>query len=478
MSLAKKVAQNTSFDVVGRIIQLIVGSATVIILTRYLGPNDYGLYVLVIAFIGLFSDISGLGINMTIARKIPKKPSQESKIFSNALSLKLLTSVIIFGIAVIVGMLLYQGKSISTGIILAALSSFFLSVAGVYKPLFQIKLKVNNFVIADIVGRLVTFGLILYFVYLNLGVNYILATLAIGSLVNLLMTDYYARKLTKINWQINLNGWKEIISEAILIAGFVIISGIIQKIGIVILSKYKEAELVGIYQLALQPIIIVIGLGGLFISIIYPIFSKYIEKSKKRLANIFSQTVIFLFYTGLYIGLFIFLTSKQSISILGGAEYYQAIPVLKILSLALFSQLISLPFTNLAIVKRKEKPIFFVHLIGLIITVTISLITVKEYSLIGIAWAYTISTLVTTVSLIILEKDQLKETVISKEIINRLIIVFVLALILYLIINSYWFLIDNFENYNIATRIVMMLLLSVIFFSPLLVEYRNKYLKL
>jgi O-antigen/teichoic acid export membrane protein len=473
MSLAKKVAFNTGFDVFGRVIQLVIASISIIILTRYLGTQGYGFYALILAFVGMFSDISGLGINLTIARQIPKNPRKIESIFANALGLKILTSLIIFGLAILVGILIYPEPKLQLGIVLAGLSSFFLTIQGVYKPIYQIKLKLKNFVIADIVSRTIGFILLLIFVYLGLGLNYLIATLAISSLINLFLTDYFARKLIRVKLKISLKGWRTLIGQAFFVALVVILSGISQKIATVILSKLSGAEAVGFFELALRPILIIHGIGLLTIGLIYPIFARLERKNREKLYQLLEEINRYFQNAGIIITIFLFFFSSQIINILGGENFSSSGIILKIISFVLLTRFISLTYQNILIVEKKEKQVLRAFLAGLIVIVSLSFILIPSLGSLGAAWAFLVGEIVISLIILILGKKYLIKSKFFTSLAKDLPYYLILTAFYWLIYN-YFFPLISFENLNILIHILILAILSLLAFIPLIGKVKRR----
>ncbi len=473
MSLAKKVALNTSLDVVGRVFQLLISSISIIILTRYLGPEGYGFYALILAFIGMFSDISGLGINMTIARQIPNQIKRIGQIFSNALSLKIFTSTAIFGLAVIIGVLIYPQADLRTGIVLAGLSSFFLSIQAVYKPIFQIKLRLKNFVLADIISRAAGFALLLLFVYLGYGLNYLIATLTISSIINFILTDLFARKLINFKIRINLEGWRRLIGQAFFVALVVILAGLSQKIATVIISKVLGAQEVGIFELALRPILIIHGVGLLSVGLIYPIIAKLLKQSREKLYQIISQTNYYFQYAGIILALITFFLSQEIVLILGGTEFLEASLVLKILSGALLLRFLALSYQNLSIAKHKEKQVILCYLLGITVIVLGTIFLAPIYGVLGAAWSFLAGELLTSLSILIVAREDLLPSGFLSSLAKNIHIYLILGLALYLT-DRYLLETISFNSLNIVARIGLIMLISTLALSPLLVSLRKK----
>ncbi len=54
---------------------LAIGAVSIAVLTRYLGPADYGRYTLALMYMQLFAVLADVGLFTTVVREISKDPS-------------------------------------------------------------------------------------------------------------------------------------------------------------------------------------------------------------------------------------------------------------------------------------------------------------------------------------------------------------------------------------------------------------------
>ena len=66
-------------------VQMLVGFVTAVWLTRYLGPESFGLYSYVIAFVMIFASVSAVGMLSLVTRELVEKPSEQDQILGSAL---------------------------------------------------------------------------------------------------------------------------------------------------------------------------------------------------------------------------------------------------------------------------------------------------------------------------------------------------------------------------------------------------------
>ena len=75
-------------------------------LTRYLGPDDYGKYTLALMYMQLFGVLADVGLFTTVVREISKDPERTEELVGNALLLRLVLSIAVIALAVGVSLLL------------------------------------------------------------------------------------------------------------------------------------------------------------------------------------------------------------------------------------------------------------------------------------------------------------------------------------------------------------------------------------
>ena len=73
-SIRRRVASNTAVQIAGKGAVLLLGAASIAVLTRYLGPDDYGNYTLALMYMQLFAVLADVGLYTTVVREISKPP--------------------------------------------------------------------------------------------------------------------------------------------------------------------------------------------------------------------------------------------------------------------------------------------------------------------------------------------------------------------------------------------------------------------
>ena len=69
-STRRRVASNTAVQMAGRGVTLAIGAVSIVILTRYLGAEDYGRYTFALMYMQLFGVLADVGLFTTVVRDI------------------------------------------------------------------------------------------------------------------------------------------------------------------------------------------------------------------------------------------------------------------------------------------------------------------------------------------------------------------------------------------------------------------------
>jgi len=137
MSLISKIAKNTLYQAFSKFFGAIIGLLTVGLMTRYLGQTGYGYYTTIIAFLQFFGVLADFGLQMTTTKILSEPNSDNSQIFGNIFTLRIISSIFFLGSSVLIVWLIPYPLLIKQGITIASLSFFFISLQSIFISIFQ-----------------------------------------------------------------------------------------------------------------------------------------------------------------------------------------------------------------------------------------------------------------------------------------------------------------------------------------------------
>lgn len=391
MSLTRKVALNTAVQVIGKFIAIFLSFILVVFLTRYLGVSGYGQYTTIFAYLGFFSVFVDFGLYTIAVREMASRPNKMREIAGNLLGLRFILALFMFTAAILLAFLLPYSPAIKKGIIIGAFSIAFTVVAQASFSVFQTKLRMDFAAASEILGRVATLVLTLFFIFKNLSLYYIIGAYVLGNFLTFLIGYLFAQRFVKFYPLFDFKEWFYLIKESAPLGISTVLGALYFKVDTVLLSilplqnNLSNVHEVGIYGVAYKVIEILLALPGMFIGSIFPILSYEWTVNKERVKELFQKGFDALLSVTLPMMFFLILLSPIVINIIGGKEFGNASKPLAILSVATAFSFLTSILPPIIIIAKKQKLMIYMSAIALLVNVGLNIIIIPRYSYIGAA---------------------------------------------------------------------------------------------
>ena len=99
MELKQKIAYNTVVQIIGKALSTLLGVISLAIMTRYLKTTGFGEYSTIINFVSFFAMSADLGLTLISAQMISNPNENQNKMLSNLFSLRLVSALLLLGLA-------------------------------------------------------------------------------------------------------------------------------------------------------------------------------------------------------------------------------------------------------------------------------------------------------------------------------------------------------------------------------------------
>jgi len=407
----KKYFKNTSWLFSEKILRMVVGLFVGIWVARYLGPDKFGLLSYAMAFVGLFSSISTLGLNSIVVRELVKDESKRDKLIGTAFWLKLFGG---FAVLLILAIAVnFTSNDAYTNLLVFIIASAIVfqsfNVADLY---FQAKVLSKYVVYANIISLFLSsifkITLILYdapLIAFAWAVLFDSVVLAAGFIY-----FYYQNKLSFKEWKFEKSIALDLIKDSwpLVLSGIII--SVYMRIDQVMIKEMMNNEAVGQYAAAVR-----LSEAWYFIPVIISssLFPAIIN-SKKQSEEIYYARLQKLYTLAVWIAIAIALPmtflSDWVVNILYGVQYDQAGGVLMIYIWAgVFVSFASI-WSKHMLANNKQKVFLSYDITSTVINVIINLILIPFIGIKGAAIATAFSILITYIFFGIFYHDQ-KETI-------------------------------------------------------------------
>jgi O-antigen/teichoic acid export membrane protein len=164
--ITKKIASNTIYQVIGKVITMSVTILATIIITRMYGREGYGAFNLMQTFPALFFIIVDFGLNAIAVKEFSENYEKAEKYFGNILLLRLLLSVIVMLVAGALLIFFPYASGLKNGIFLALLLIITQALFTTTNIIFQVKLRYDLSTIGLVSGSILTLFGVIYPIYM------------------------------------------------------------------------------------------------------------------------------------------------------------------------------------------------------------------------------------------------------------------------------------------------------------------------
>jgi O-antigen/teichoic acid export membrane protein len=222
-------------------------------------------------------------------------------------------------------------------------------------------------------------------VKLNLGFMAVIWTLLFNMVVSFLIVFLWSRRYLKFRPAFDFAVWKKFLKESYPVGISAIIVFAYFKLDTILLSILKTSADVGIYNAAYKVLENIAFFPAMFVGLVMPIMSRYIFHEREKFELVADKTFkVFLVLTvPLFIGT-LFLAGGI-IRLIGGAEFVDSVPVLRLLAAAMVFIFFGNFFTNIIIAGSLQRKLMGILLFCAIFNVSLNLILIPRFSYIGAA---------------------------------------------------------------------------------------------
>jgi O-antigen/teichoic acid export membrane protein len=465
MTLTHKIAKHTTIQVIGRFLGYFLSLVSIIFVTRYLGTDGFGKYITIIVFVNAVAVLAEIGIDQIMIKEFHNtKGGDRDRIIANALALRIVSALIIFIIGALSSNLFPYNSVIRIGIWIISLSSFINAVSMIFLDIFQISLTMHYQVMAEFIGKAITFSFVILSIYFDLGLNFILLAIVAGTMIQFLITYIWAGGLVKLGLKFDWQVWKSLLIKAIPLGISAVLTFIYYKVDTIILSILKPSYDVGIYGASYKVLDIAIAFPAMFCGLLFPILAVcYAKKNMKRFNILIQKGFDILIITGIPITVLLLGLAKPIIFLVAGNQFTSSITVLQILSPTAVLIFINWSFYIAIVGGDKQNSLIFPCLFLAVFNIFLNLLLIPKYSYIGAA-VTTIATQILALGIPWFLTRKFFSTKISfkitlKAILAGAVMLAVFFLIQKLNIGINW---DNLENINTFNRLISLGIVTIL----------------
>lgn len=316
--LAESIVSNSLTLFGGQIAIKLVSFLFSIVVIRYLGSEEYGKYAICMAFGGLFTVISDMGLATLLVKRIARDRADMPWLVSNILVLRLLLSGGVVALTSVIAWLVGYPLDIRLGIVIASCGLISYSLFGVADAIVMGQERFRFSAVLNVVVQVVTLVLAAVLVFGGLGFFGLLTAATAGVFLVGVVAFRRLRAETSLSAPVQTSSWPGLIRAAWPFAAITLALSLSYRADAVILSMYVGTAVIGTYAVAYNLIFTFATLSHSINLALFPALTRQHREDPSRSPEAFRQSLKYLFFISLPVAVFVSAYATQIVTFLYG----------------------------------------------------------------------------------------------------------------------------------------------------------------
>lgn len=372
---------NAALLIIGELVTKVLYFVAFIVLTRTLGPEQFGVYSFALSFALLFSLLADFGLNTLVIREVSRTRTDTDQYLGTYGILKVglaLIGAILIPLAYVVRNEMVVPVSY---IIFGALAMVTEQLIGVPRASLQARERMRHVAYSRMMEKLLSLISIgVLFLFHQMQVAPLLGVLVMVNIVTLFYTLYLSRGSSSFAWKFSIQAARHLARRVVPFALFFASSFFSVYISGVLLGYLDSTASVGVYQSAFQMVMAFAFVGGMIVSAFYPQLAvvedaSLLLKEKLRMLGVASTVLATAFFWG----------APLIIRLLFGTKFMAAIGPFKILSLDFACLFFNYALISLFFARNKPWFNMVTAMLGALTNAALNYFFIARYGAVGAA---------------------------------------------------------------------------------------------
>lgn len=419
----RKIFTNTLAQIAAKVMTALISIFMIKILTSYLDVPWYGLYSKIYNFLSIFAVVADLGLYTIAVREISENIDDRKKvekIAANVLSLRTLMGIVIIFLAFAIAFFLpwYKSSLALTGVAITGFFTLFWLMNSSIMSLLQAHLRTEFSFVATVTGKITTFVLIAFIVYLvlpenhtlwNSGLIAIFTAWLVGNIVMTAITWWYARRVVPIRFEWDSAYIRHIVMASLPYWIALFLNVVFFKIDVVLISiiePHNVADIsIALYSVPMKIVEVGMMYGMVFLNSLLPVLTFAIKKDDTPMVRrLTEKSALILLFFALWISAFCMIFAREIITLVANEDYtrsttwYSSVEAMQIVAPIFLFYFLSSLFTYTLIAANRQKIMLSINGFIAVINALGNIILIPYFSFIGSA----VMTLVSQILLLVI----------------------------------------------------------------------------
>lgn len=403
-----RIAHAFSIQLICRALGMLASVVSVAMTARYLGPDRYGQLMVAVAFIGIWTSMTDLGINTVIVRRVTAGRGELERLVRINSGLSLTYCVPLAVIAAITGLLIYHDADVRVMLVVLSGQLLMMTMTNRFEPVFLSTVRFSAVAISDVAGRLGTLAMVSYLVASHSDVVWFAVAQLIPPVLGLLIQGIAASRHISLRPVFAPREALDLLRESLPLMGVAVVGIVYWRADGVILSLVSSHAEVGVYGLAYTIAFNTEALSVFFLKSTLSTATGLFSRDVKAYTAFLRRSVELMCFLAVPVAVVGTLLAEPLIELFGDRDFVlgHGGPTLALLFIAVALRFVTATLGQGLFACHQQQYFFRLFLVTLAINITLNLSLAGRYGAVGAGIALVCTELVGLVAASLRLRDQ------------------------------------------------------------------------
>jgi O-antigen/teichoic acid export membrane protein len=382
-----RVIRGGAVRAVGYLGGVLLMAAASVFLLRYLGVVEFGRYATVMSLIAIVSGVTDAGLTAVANRELAVRGRDErSALMRNLIALRLVITPIgvlgAVGFALIAG----YGATLVYGTVLAGVGLLLANTQATMALPLSAELRIGALTAAELLKQSVLVAGIVVLVLGGASLLGFFALQIVAGAAVLAVTPLLLRGTFVWRPAFDRSQWRSLVSEALPIGAGFALNVIYFRTLVIMMSLLATGRETGLFATSFRIFEIFFGLAGVVLPVAMPVLAAA-RSNSARLRYVAQRLTEMGVAVAAFLALVLAILAEPVLELLGGDEYSDAAPVLRVQALALVPVFVGQAWQLSLIAIRKQSALLLANGAAFVVVIGLGLLLIPPYDAMGAAVA-------------------------------------------------------------------------------------------
>jgi O-antigen/teichoic acid export membrane protein len=359
---------------------LLVGLAATPLVTRHLGPTDWGRFITVTSLIFIVAALTEGGVGNLGVREFSVGDEATRRSFmSSLLGLRIALSLLGACGAILFTLAAGYPRVLVEGTALACVSLLLQSLQATLVVVLTARLRLGWLAISEFTGQVVTAAAMVLLVLSGASLLPFYAVAILTATVTLVLAAALVRKEISLRPTFSPNGWRSLMSDSLVYAAATTLGVVYFRIVVIAMSLLATRSQTGYFSLSFRVLDIVNGIPWLLVASAFPILARAARDDDERLRYALQR----LFDGGLVVGGFfslcVIIGAPFAVEVVGGPRFDPSVETLQIMGVGIIATFLVAIWAFALLTLRLYRELIVVNAIVVVLAVVLCVLLIPSH---------------------------------------------------------------------------------------------------